>query len=203
MTAIIDYGAGNTKSVAKACEALGERVFLTQDPAEISGAERAILPGVGAFGSAMKKLGESGLVSTIKDFADSGKPILGICLGLQLFFEESEESPGVSGLGLLKGRIKRIPGGDGLRIPHMGWNELSFPRESRMFRGIEPHSYVYFVHSYYLEAENKEDVAARTVYGVDIDAAVESNNIFAAQFHPEKSGRVGLSILKNFFLIQR
>ena len=201
MIAIIDYEAGNTKSVEKACAALGEEAVLTRDAAQILGADKAILPGVGAFGSAMERLNEQALTSVILEFAKSGKPFLGICLGLQLLFEESEESPGVEGLGLLPGRIVRIPATDGLAVPHMGWNSLAFPRESRLFSNIPEQSFVYFVHSYYLKAEREEDVCARCDYGVRIDAAVERDNVFATQFHPEKSGQVGLAILKNFLAL--
>ena len=198
MIAIIDYDAGNTKSVAKACEALGEKAILSSNMNDILSADKAILPGVGAFGSAVKRLGELGLDSVIRQFIETGKPFLGICLGLQLLFDESEESPKVPGLGVLRGRIKRIPDKEGIRIPHMGWNSLSFPKESRLFSGIPDGPFVYFVHSYYLEAKDRDVVCARTEYGVQIDCAIESGNIFATQFHPEKSGGAGLRILENF-----
>ncbi len=198
MIAIIDYDAGNTRSVQKACAALGKETILTGDPIRILEADKAILPGVGAFGAAMERLRDRGLDTAIRDFTSSGRPFLGICLGLQLFFDESEESPGVSGLGLLKGKICRFPRREDLRVPHMGWNSLSFPKESRLFSGIESGSFVYFVHSYYLKATSDDDVAARSEYGVEFDAAVESGMLFATQFHPEKSGDVGLKILNNF-----
>ena len=175
--------------------------MLTGDAETILEADRAILPGVGAFGSAMEKLVSLRLDRTIREFAESGRPLLGICLGLQLFFEESEESPGVPGLALLPGRIVRIPSDGGLAVPHMGWNSLHFPTESRLFAGIEEESFVYFVHSYYLQAARREDVCAGCEYGVTIDAAVERDNLFATQFHPEKSGQAGLSILKNFLTL--
>lgn len=202
MVAIIDYDAGNVKSVEKALQFLGQETVLTRDPGKILGADRVILPGVGAFGDAMKRLEDYGLVDVIRKVVQNGTPFLGICLGLQLLFESSEESPGVQGLGILKGRILRIPEGEGpdkkpLKIPHIGWNSLEFPKAGRLFEGVLPQSYVYFVHSYYLKAE-EDIVTARTRYGVSIDASVEKGNVFACQFHPEKSSETGLLILKNF-----
>ncbi|MFU2421386.1 MAG: imidazole glycerol phosphate synthase subunit HisH [Bacteroides sp.] len=197
MIAIIDYDAGNIKSVEKALQYLGEEAVITRDAGEILMADKVILPGVGAFGDAMKKLNRYGLVPVIHEVVEKGIPFLGICLGLQLMFESSEEAPGVEGLGLLKGKIVRIPEGDGLKVPHMGWNSLSFPKEGRLFAGIPENSYVYFVHSYYLQAE--EDIVTATAeYGVTIHASVEKGNVFACQFHPEKSSHTGLTILKNF-----
>ena len=202
MISIIDYDAGNIKSVEKAIGFLGKEAIITRDRDEILSADGVILPGVGAFGDAMEKLKSYNLIQTIYDYADSGKPFLGICLGLQLMFKESEESPGVTGLGLLDGRIERIPGtdaeGNSYKVPHIGWNSLEVNPKSRLLSGVAENSYVYFVHSYYLKADNPEDVAARTVYNVSIDAAVEKGNIMASQFHPEKSSEVGLGILKNF-----
>ncbi len=197
MIAIIDYDAGNIKSVEKALQYLGEEAVITRDAGEILMADKVILPGVGAFGDAMEKLNRYGLVPVIHEVVEKGIPFLGICLGLQLMFESSEEAPGVEGLGLLKGKIVRIPEGDGLKVPHMGWNSLSFPKEGRLFAGIPENSYVYFVHSYYLQAE--EDIVTATAeYGVTIHASVEKGNVFACQFHPEKSSHTGLTILKNF-----
>ena len=197
MIAIIDYDAGNIKSVEKALQYLGEEAVITRDAGEILMADKVILPGVGAFGDAMEKLNRYGLVPVIHEVVKKGIPFLGICLGLQLMFESSEEAPGVEGLGLLKGKIVRIPEGDGLKVPHMGWNSLSFPKEGRLFAGISENSYVYFVHSYYLQAE--EDIVTATAeYGVTIHASVEKGNVFACQFHPEKSSHTGLTILKNF-----
>ena len=198
MIAIIDYDAGNLRSVEKALQYLGKETIVTRDPEQIRKADKVILPGVGAFGDAMKKLQEYHLDTLIREIADSGKPLLGICLGLQLLFEESEESPGVEGLGILEGKIRRIPEGDGLKVPHIGWNSLHLEHNGRLFRNIPENSYVYFVHSYYLEAKDPEIVKASTEYGVHIHASVEKNNLFACQFHPEKSSETGLQILKNF-----
>ena len=201
MVAIIDYDAGNIKSVENAVRYLGQEAVVTEDPDRILQADHIILPGVGAFGDAMKRLEARGLVPVIHQAVDRGIPFLGICLGLQLLFEESEESPGVRGLALLPGRIRRIPEGDGRKVPQIGWNDLTFPRRSRLFEGLDQGCFVYFVHSYYLEAGEEEDVTARTLYGVRIDAAVERGNLFACQFHPEKSERVGMRILENFLRI--
>lgn len=198
MTAIIDYDAGNLKSVEKAFQALGDKPVITRDAEVLLGADRVVLPGVGAFGDAMKRLDQYGLVEVIPQIVEAGIPFLGICLGMQLMFEGSEESPGVEGLGLFPGNILRIPGKPGLKIPHMGWNSLETKPGSRLFAGIAPNSYVYFVHSYYLKAKDPELVAAATEYGVCIHAAVEQGNVFGCQFHPEKSSGVGLRILKNF-----
>jgi len=198
MTAIIDYDAGNLRSVEKALQALGEETVITRDRDRILAADRVILPGVGAFGDAMEKLQQYGLDGIIRQVVQKGTPLLGICLGLQLLFEESEESRGVPGLGILKGKIRRIPDTPGLKIPHMGWNSLTIRPGTRLFSGLGEEPYVYFIHSYYLEAADPEIVAARTDYGVEIHAAVEKDNVFACQFHPEKSSDTGLQILKNF-----
>lgn len=201
MIAIIDYDAGNIKSVENALVRLGEEPVVTRNPGEISGADGVILPGVGSFGDAMKRLESYGLVETIVQVAERRIPFLGICLGLQLMFESSEESPGIKGLGLLPGRILRIPDEGGLKVPHMGWNSLKYPHPGRLFRGVPQDSYVYFVHSYYLRAEEERIVTAATDYGTRIHASVEKNNIFACQFHPEKSSGVGMQILRNFVSI--
>ena len=198
MIAIIDYDAGNIKSVEKAIQYLGEDAVITRDRDLILNSDKVILPGVGSFGDAMAKIREYDLVNMIYDVVDKKTPFLGICLGLQLLFKTSEESEGVTGLGLLDGRIIRIPDAPGLKIPHMGWNSLDIKQGATLFQGIEDQSYVYFVHSYYLQAEHEEDVAATTVYSTKIHASVEHENIYACQFHPEKSSRVGLQILKNF-----
>ena len=201
MVAIIDYDAGNIKSVEKALLFLGQDVVVTRDPEIILGADGVILPGVGAFGDAMEKLHKYHLVEVIREVVDKRTPFLGICLGLQLLFESSEESPGVEGLAVLKGRVLRLPEGNGLKIPHIGWNDLKFPNQGRLFRGIQEGSYVYFVHSYYLKAEEKNIVTAVTDYGTCVHASVEKGNLFACQFHPEKSSDVGMQILRNFISI--
>lgn len=201
MTAIIDYDAGNIRSVEKACIKIGQEAVVTRDRDAILSADRVILPGVGSFGDAMEKLERYGLVEVIREVVKRGTPFLGICLGLQLIFESSEESEGVKGLGLLKGKIVRIPDKEGLKIPHIGWNDITVNPSSRLFAGIPDKSYVYFVHSYYLKAENEEEVAATVEYSAHIHAAVEAGNVFATQFHPEKSGEVGLKILENFAAI--
>ena len=182
MIAIIDYGAGNLRSVEKALTAIGEESIVTRDRHEILNADKVILPGVGAFGDAMNSL----------------KKFLGICLGLHLLFEGSDESQGVEGLHVLDGQILRIPDKEGLKIPHIGWNSLDLQNNGRLFKGLSEHPYVYFVHSYYLKAADEAIVTATTEYSSHIHASVEKNNVFACQFHPEKSSTVGLSILKNF-----
>ena len=198
MIAIIDYDAGNLKSVEKAFAYIGQETVVTHDRDTILAADKVVLPGVGAFGDAMNKLNQFHLKQTIYDVVEKKTPFLGICLGLQLMFESSEETPGVTGLGLLPGKILRIPEAPGLKIPHMGWNSLKISPESRLFKDIPQDSYVYFVHSYYLQAECPSDVAATTYYSTDIHAAVEHDHLFACQFHPEKSSHCGLQILKNF-----
>ena len=205
MIAIIDYDAGNIKSVEKALQFLGEEVIVTSDRDAILSADKAILPGVGSFGDAMEKLRERNLEEVIHEFVESGKPFLGICLGLQLFFESSEETPGVKGLGLLKGKITRIPNeykqnGETVtqNVPQIGWNNIKVNPSSKLLKGLGDNPYVYFVHSYYLQADDIEDVAATTEYGVTIHAAVERMNVMATQFHPEKSSDVGMNILRNF-----
>ena len=198
MIAIIDYDAGNIRSVEKAMAKLGQEVWITRDRERIMNADKVILPGVGSFGDAMAHLREYNLVEVIKDVVAEKKPFLGICLGLQLLYESSEETPGVEGLGILKGKILKIPEQKALKIPHMGWNSLHLQNDGRLFRGIEQNPYVYFVHSYYLKAGEEETVKATTEYSVNIHASVEKDNVFACQFHPEKSGDLGLQILKNF-----
>lgn len=198
MIAIIDYDAGNIKSVEKALVALGETALITRDKEKILYADKVILPGVGAFGDAMAKLRGFGLEEIIKQVIAQKTPFLGICLGLQLLFESSEETPGVKGLGILKGRIVKIPDDMGLKVPQIGWNSLRFPNSGRLFQGIPEDSYVYFVHSYYLQAKEPEIVTATTEYAAQIHASVEKENVFACQFHPEKSSDVGLQILRNF-----
>ena len=198
MIAMIDYDAGNIKSVEKALQKLGAEVVITKDPETILRADKVILPGVGAFGDAMANLKKYGLVEVIREVVAKGTSFLGICLGLQLLFEHSDETPGVEGLGILKGEVLRIPECGDLKIPHMGWNSLHLQNNGRLFRGLPEQSYVYFVHSYYLKAEEEGIVKATTEYGVTIHASVEKDNVFACQFHPEKSSDVGLQILRNF-----
>lgn len=211
MIAICDYDAGNIRSVQRACAHLGYEYILTRDRKDILSADHVILPGVGSFGNAMDKLKEYGIDSVLQEVHERGIPLLGICLGLQLFFEESEESPGVKGLGLMKGRIRRIPDQDGLlKIPHMGWNSLRYPAPGKLFEGIPESTYVYFVHSYYLpvpgegcvtEGGDGTRITASAEYGVPVGASVERENLFACQFHPEKSGEWGLKILDNFLKV--
>ncbi len=198
MIAIIDYDAGNLRSVEKALTALGETPVITGDAQTILSADKVILPGVGAFGDAMARLHQCGLVDVTRQAAAQGTPFLGICLGMQLLFERSDESDGVPGLGILKGEILRIPDCPGLKIPHMGWNSLQIRPGTRLFAGVPDGSYVYFVHSYYLKAADESLVAASTEYSTHIHAAVERGNVFGCQFHPEKSSDTGLRILKNF-----
>ena len=201
MVAIIDYDAGNLRSVEKALAALGENPVISRDQRTILQADKVILPGVGSFGDAMKRLCQYGLVEIIHQVVEKNTPFLGICLGLQLLFEQSEESNGVDGLGVLPGKILRIPDCPGLKIPHMGWNSLTITPGARLFQGIEQGAYVYFVHSYYVKAKEEEIVAASTEYSTHIHAAVERGNVFGCQFHPEKSGEIGLHILKNFIAL--
>ena len=202
MVAIIDYDAGNIKSVEKAFDYLGADTVVTRDPKEIFRADRVVLPGVGAFGDAMKRLNEYGLVAPIKEVIASQIPFIGICLGQQLLFDSSDESKGVPGLGILRGKIVNIPEKDSkgniYKIPQIGWNSLSFPRKGKLYKDVPEGAYVYFVHSYYLQAEDKGIVTATTEYSTTIEASVEHENVFACQFHPEKSAEVGMQILKNF-----
>lgn len=203
MIAIIDYDAGNIKSVEKALHYLGEEAVITRDRDTILRADRVILPGVGAFGDAMDKLRTYGLDKVIQEVVAQNTPFLGICLGLQLLFESSEESEGIEGLGILKGKVVRLPEENNLKIPHIGWNSLKYPNPGRLFAGIAEDSYVYFVHSYYLQAQDSSIVTATTEYGTLIHASVEQGNVFACQFHPEKSSEVGMQILKNFLTISK
>ena len=198
MIAIIDYGAGNIQSVNKALKYIGCDCGVTRDNDMILKADGAVLPGVGSFGDTMDTMESYGIKDTVLDFIKTKKHFLGICLGLQLLFPESEESPNKKGLSVFDGSITKIPADTGLKIPHIGWNSLDIVKKDGIFKGIEDNAYVYFVHSYFLTAKNPEIVAARTNYGVQIDAAIEWENVSATQFHPEKSGEVGLKILKNF-----
>ena len=198
MIAILDYDAGNIKSVEKAFKILGEETVLTRDFNVIKDADRLVLPSVGSFAAAMKNLKKYECDKAIYDFVDSGKPFLGICLGLQLLFDSSEESPGVQGLGLMKGDVKKIPEGAGIKVPHIGWNSLKFPNNGNLFEGVDEGAFVYFVHSFYLKADDESIVTATTDYGCHIHASVQKDNVYACQFHPEKSSNVGLKILNNF-----
>ena len=203
MIAIIDYDAGNIRSVEKAMQFLGEEPVVTSDRDVILSAEKVILPGVGAFGDAMGKIRGYGLEKVIQDTVEKGTPFLGICLGLQLLFERSDESEGVPGLGILQGEILRIPDREDLKVPHIGWNSLAYPSQGTLFQGIPEGEYVYFVHSYYLKARDERIVKASTEYGVTIHASVEKDNVYACQFHPEKSSQIGMKILQNFVNIGR
>jgi glutamine amidotransferase len=203
MVAVIDYDAGNIKSVLKAFRYLGQDVELTRDPEIIRRADHVVLPGVGAFGDAVKRLADYGLVDVIRQVADDGTPFLGICLGLQLLFDSSEESPGAVGLGILKGTNVRFTEAPGYKIPQIGWNSLHLQNNGRLFEGIEDGAFVYFVHSFYAVAENEKVVKATCTYTDVATASVEMRNIFACQFHPEKSGNVGLQILRNFLNTDR
>lgn len=203
MTAIIDYDAGNIKSVEKALLFLGEQVCVTREREKILSADRVILPGVGSFGKAMERIRSYGLEDVIKEIVSRGTPFLGICLGLQLLFERSEECEGVAGLGILRGEIIRIPEKEGGKVPQIGWNSLRYPKQGRLFEGVAEESYVYFVHSYYLKAGEENIVTATTEYNTLIHASVEKGNVFACQFHPEKSSETGLKILRNFIGIQK
>lgn len=198
MIAVIDYGAGNLRSVSNALEHIGAPCLISSDPEEIASADGVILPGVGAFGHAMNEIRRRGLTEVIKKTARSGKPFLGICVGMQLFFEESEENPGVRGLGLIPGRVVRFRGGDGLKVPHMGWNQIKTVKESRILEKLPAGAYMYFVHSYCALADEREHVSATSEYGMAFDAAVEDGMLFGVQFHPEKSGALGQEILRKF-----
>ncbi len=205
MIAIIDYGAGNLQSVKKALDYLGEPNLITAKSSEIEAADALVLPGVGSFGDAMQSLTDSGLLETVRAAALSDTPFLGICLGLQLLFPESEESKGVKGLGVLPGKIIKFPGDMGLKIPQIGWNSINIREGCKLYAGVPQNAYVYFVHSYYLQAADPEVVAATAEYGVTFHASVadEAHRLYATQFHPEKSGAVGLRILRNFAAMQK
>ncbi len=202
MVAIIDYGAGNLMSVKKALDYIGAESEITMDKDKILSASHIILPGVGSFGDAMQSMENRGMVETVKTAARSGKPFLGICLGLQLLFGKSDESRGVSGLSLLSGEIVSIPKNMGLKVPHIGWNSVSIKQKCGIFKDIPDESYFYFVHSYYLKNAEEKDVAATAQYGVEIQCAIQQGNLCATQFHPEKSGKAGLKLLENFLALE-
>jgi len=197
---IVDYGMGNLRSVSKAFETQGFKVSVTSSPDDINKASGLVLPGVGAFGECMANLGRLGLIEPIKDYINSGRPFLGICLGFQILFEDSEESPGVKGLGLFKGRVVRFPdfGKKRIKVPQMGWNTINFDSGSNVLNSIPEGTWFYFVHSYYVDPEENGLSIITSNYGIEFTAAVEKDNIFACQFHPEKSGRFGLDLVKNF-----
>lgn len=201
MIAIIDYGAGNLRSVQKACEYCGADAVITSDKSKIEAASRVILPGVGAFGDCMAGINKRGLYDSIRKVCASGTPFLGICLGLQLLFESSEETPNTEGLAIFKGKNIKIPAREGLKIPHMGWNSLNIEKDIPLFKGIEDGSFVYFVHSFYMCPEDKSIISATCDYSARLPVALTEGNINAVQFHPEKSGNTGLKMLKNFIEI--
>jgi glutamine amidotransferase len=200
MIAIVDYGMGNLRSVSKAFQSQQFSVVVTRNPDDIAGASGLVLPGVGAFGDCVKNLGDYGLIDPILKFIDSGKPFLGICLGLQVLFEESEEAPGVKGLGLIKGKVVKFPDfkEEGLKVPHMGWNQVTIKKDIPILEGVKENSWFYFVHSYYPSPEDDSVSAVKTTYGFEFTAAVAKDNIFASQFHPEKSSDLGLKMIRNF-----
>ena len=197
MIAVVDYCKGNLKSVERGLRAVGGDAHITDNPEVIRAADAVVLPGVGSFGDAMESMRERGLVDIVKQAARE-KNFLGICLGLQLLFESSEESPGVEGLGILNGKIKTIPKDNGLKVPHIGWNSVSLKQKGGIFKNIDDESYFYFVHSFYLDGADEDVVAGVTQYGVPIECAVQKGRLCAVQFHPEKSSKSGLALLKNF-----
>lgn len=198
MIAIIDYGVGNLRSVEKALHFLGYEAAISSDKDFIKSADAVLLPGVGAFADAMNNLKDTGMDKLVYDVADSGKPFLGICLGMQMLFDYSEEGGYSKGLGLIPGSVRRLSDELGLKVPHMGWNQLDVIRDAGVLQGLPEEAYVYFVHSYFVKAEKSSDVIATTHYGVSFDVAVNRGNIYGTQFHPEKSGDVGMKILDNF-----
>jgi len=194
--AIVDYGMGNLRSVAKGLEYVGAEPTVTADPDAVASADAVVLPGQGAFGAAMERLDSAGMTQAVKDAITRGKPYLGICLGLQLLFETSEEAPDARGFGLIGGSVDMF--GTDLKVPHMGWNQLLHRRPTPHFRSLAPEDYVYFVHSYYVAPTDPDVIAAETDYGVRFTSAIHADNMCAMQFHPEKSQRVGLGILETF-----
>ncbi len=198
MIAIIDYGVGNLRSVEKALHNLGYEACVSNENDVITQADAVILPGVGAFAEAMERLKAEGMDKTVYRVVELGKPFIGICLGMQLLFEYSEEGGHIKGLGILPGAIKRIPDDMNLKVPHMGWNKLNTVRQNPLLVDMPKSQYAYFVHSYYLETAQRDDVIATTHYGIDIDVMVNRDNVFGTQFHPEKSSNTGLKILDNF-----
>lgn len=197
MIAILDYDMGNLRSVSKAIEHVGGKCAITRDPKKAAKADKMILPGVGAFKDCMANLESYGLIEPIREFIASGRPFLGICLGMQLLMDESEEGGQHKGLGILPGKVQRFSPDLGLKVPHMGWNQLKLKGKPTLLEGLQG-DYVYFVHSYYVVPTKKKVIAATADYGIEFAASLESENIFATQFHPEKSQKVGLGLLKRF-----
>lgn len=195
---VFDYGTGNIRSVSNAFEFLGFDVFVTSEPGRIADAQRIVLPGVGAFGECSKAMRKTGAADAVRDFINSGRPYLGICLGLHILFEQSSECEGERGLGIFRGKVLRFPPAPGLKIPHMGWNQVSLKKGSALFSGFENRSMLYFAHSFYVESGDDSIVAAQTEHGIKFTAAVEKGNVFGCQFHPERSSGAGLKILRNF-----
>lgn len=195
MIAMIDYGAGNIRSVSKALEKMGGNVQLTDNPQTIKEADKVVLPGVGAFGNAMEALAEKNLIHTIHEVVKAGKPFLGICVGLQCMFDSSEENPGIQGLSLMKGTVKRF--GAELKVPHLGWNQVTQKENSPLWKNIPDGSYFYFAHSFYVDPEESV-VIGETDYHINYTSAIHKDNIYGIQFHPEKSQKYGLAVLKNF-----
>ncbi len=200
MIYVVDYGMGNLRSVEKAFEKMGSRVMITDDPSDVKIANKLVLPGVGAFGDSVKELKKRGLLEPIKEYLQLNKPFLGLCLGMQLLFEESEEAKGIKGLSIIKGKVRKFKFTDkNLKVPHMGWNSLdSIKRTSPLLKGISDGAYVYFVHSYYVDPIDKSIISSTTNYEINFASSISKGNIFAMQFHPEKSQEIGLKMLKNF-----
>lgn len=198
MIAILDYGMGNLHSIEKALEKVGAKVLVTQNKKEIAGADKLVVPGVGAFEDCMKTIRQLDLEKVILDFISSGKPYLGICLGMQILMEKSYEFGEHSGLGLISGEVKRFPDLPEIKIPHMGWNQLKLNPESKLLKGLDNQSQVYFVHSYYIDCQDTKSISSTCEYGIEFCSSLEKDNIYAVQFHPEKSQKTGLRILKNF-----
>lgn len=198
MIVIVDYGMGNLRSVQKGFEKVGQQAVVSRDPDEVKSADRLVLPGVGAFPMCMENLSKLDLVEPIQEFIKTGRPFLGICLGLQLLFDESEEFGIHKGLGVIPGTVKEFDRGLGLKIPHMGWNQVYFTKESDLFKDVEDGSYFYFVHSFYVVPSDTHDTLAESEYGIRFTCAASRENVHALQFHPEKSQQKGLTILRNF-----
>ncbi len=199
MIAIIDYGMGNIHSVQKALESMGAKTYVTNKPRDIQPSEKVVLPGVGAFSDALLELEKQGLIQAIREHINKNRIFLGICLGMQLLFDSSAESPGAKGPGILKGKVKKFAQQSGIKVPHMGWNQIRVDKPlCPILKGIPDNSYVYFCHSYYPQPKDRENAAATTDYGIEFASVVWQDNIFGVQFHPEKSQVIGLQILKNF-----